>query len=162
VTRIIGIDPGLNKTGWGIIDFDGQRLVCVDYGVITTNSKKPLAYRLQFIHNKISDYCDQYRPNEAAIEETFVNQNPRSSLLLGCARGALILTFALLGIKVEQYPTNLIKEAISGSGHADKQEVMHMVTCLLGLAEKIVSLDASDALAAAIYHATSATNYSIH
>ncbi|GFZ81331.1 crossover junction endodeoxyribonuclease RuvC [Rickettsiales bacterium] len=160
MTRIIGIDPGLNKTGWGIIDFDGQELVCVDYGVVTTSSKKPLAYRLQFIHNKITDYCHKYQPSEAAIEETFVNQNPRSSLLLGCARGALMLTFALLGIKVEQYSTNLIKEAISGDGHADKQEVMRMVICLLGLAEKIASLDASDALAAAIYHTASMSNYS--
>ncbi|GAB2176389.1 crossover junction endodeoxyribonuclease RuvC [Dongia sp. agr-C8] len=150
--RIIGLDPGLQHTGWGIIDQDGSRLSFVAAGRISSVASQPLAERLVEIHTGLVAVLDAHQPDTAAVEETFVNKNPTSTLKLGVARGVALLTPALHKLKVYEYPANLIKKSVVGAGHAGKEQVQMMVRVLLP-ASQAESPDAADALAVAICHA---------
>ncbi|WP_395020502.1 crossover junction endodeoxyribonuclease RuvC [Dongia sp.] len=150
--RIIGLDPGLQHTGWGIIDQDGSRLSFVAAGRISSIASQPLAERLVEIHTGLVAVIDAHQPDTAAVEETFVNKNPTSTLKLGVARGVALLTPALHKLKVYEYPANLIKKSVVGAGHAGKEQVQMMVRVLLP-ASQAESPDAADALAVAICHA---------
>ena len=140
--RLIGIDPGLRHTGWGVIEVHGNRLVHVADGRIDITDRLSMAERLMLLH----------RPEQAAVEETFVNKNASSTLKLGLARGVAMLVPARVGIPVAEYPANLVKKSVVGAGHAGKPQVEMMVRVLLPgcLAE---TPDAADALAVAICHA---------
>lgn len=151
--RIIGLDPGLRRTGWGIIESDGVRLVYVASGVITSKGDDDLAYRLRELYEGISGVIASFKPAEAAVEETFVNDNPRSTLKLGQARGMALLAPAMKGLTVAEYTPNLIKKTVVGAGHAEKHQIQAMIGFLLPKA-KFDSADEADALAIAICHAS--------
>ena len=150
--RIIGIDPGLRRTGWGIIESDGVRLSYVASGVITSDAGDVLAYRLRELYEGIAGVLASYKPAEAAVEETFVNENAKATLKLGQARGMALLAPAMKGLVVGEYPPNLIKKTVVGAGHADKKQIQVMIGFLLPKA-KFESADEADALAIAICHA---------
>jgi crossover junction endodeoxyribonuclease RuvC len=150
--RVIGLDPGLRRTGWGIIDCEGSHLRHVAHGVIATEQAAGTGARLTAIFARLGQVLETYAPAEAAIEEVFVNKNPGSTLRLGQARGVAILAPALRGIVIAEYAANLIKKSVVGAGHADKIQIVHMVRVLLPAA-RIESGDAADALAVAICHA---------
>ncbi len=150
--RLLGLDPGLQHTGWGVIEADGSRLSFVACGVVNSTSALPLAERLVQLHDGLREIIDLHQPAEAAVEETFVNKNPVSTLKLGVARGVVLLTPALFGLKVAEYPANLIKKSVVGAGHAQKEQVQMMVRVLLP-ACSTENPDAADALAVAICHA---------
>lgn len=150
--RLLGIDPGLVKTGWGVIDAVDNRLSHVANGVVKTDSKLPLAMRLVQIQDGLERVIQTYNPTEVAVEETFVNKNPASTLRLGQARGVALVVPASAGIPVAEYAPNLIKKTVVGAGHAAKEQVQMMVRTLLPGCE-ISSVDAADALAVAICHA---------
>jgi crossover junction endodeoxyribonuclease RuvC len=150
--RLLGLDPGLRHTGWGVVDTVGNRLSYVADGVVHSRDGRPLAERLVELFRQLNAVLDTYAPQEAAVEETFVNKNPASTLKLGVARGVALLAPAERGIPVFEYSTNLVKKSVVGVGHADKQQIQMMVRRLLpGCA--IGSADAADALAVAICHA---------
>jgi len=151
-TRILGLDPGLRRTGWGVVSVAGSRLSWVAHGVVTPDDKALFAERLLHLMQAVGDLCAAHDCDEAAIEEVFVNANPASTLKLGQARGAVILGPAAQGLVVAEYAPNLIKKAVVGTGHADKAQVAFMVRRLLPAAGD-VSADAADALAVAITHA---------
>ncbi len=150
--RILGLDPGLRRTGWGVLESDGVRLVYVASGVITSPADDDLAYRLRALYEGICGIIASFQPVEAAVEETFVNENPRSTLKLGQARGAALLAPAMRGLRVAEYTPNLIKKSVVGTGHAEKQQIQSMIGFLLPKA-KFDSADEADALAIAICHA---------
>src|SRR5262249_11683707 len=143
--RIIGIDPGLRRTGWGIVEADGVRLGYVASGLITSDGESDLAYRLREIYEGLCSVIKSHRPAEAAVEETFVNKDPRSTLKLGQARGIALLAPACSGLKVAEYPPNVIKKTVTGTGHGEKRQVASMVSFLLPKA-KFESADEADAL----------------
>ncbi len=149
--RIIGIDPGLQRTGWGLIDVQGNKLTHISHGVITTGTKAPTAERLAKIFDELTQQMQIWQPQEAAIEEVFVNKNPASSLKLGLARGVALMAPAKLGLTVAEYPANLVKKSVVGAGHAEKEQIQAMIKILLPGVE--ASSDAADALAVAICHA---------
>ncbi len=150
--KLIGLDPGLRATGWGVVVADGNYLRHIDNGAVRSDSTLPLSRRLRELHDGLAVIIDRYRPDVAVVEETFVNRNSGSTLKLGQARGAVLLTAALAGLAVHEYAANAIKKAVVGVGHADKKQVRTMVGILLpGVIT--ASNDASDALAAAICHA---------
>lgn len=150
--RILGIDPGLRRTGWGVVDLDGTRLSFVACGVVRVAVDGDLAARLKDLHDALAALVAAHRPHEAAVEETFVNVNPASTLKLGQARGVALLVPALAGLPVAEYAANLVKKTVVGAGHAEKQQIRRMVEVLLPKAA-IESDDAADALAIAITHA---------
>jgi crossover junction endodeoxyribonuclease RuvC len=150
--RILGIDPGLSATGWGVVESEGSRLRFVVCGAIASTADQPLARRLAFIHRELTDLIAAHAPDEGAVEETFVNRDPRSALKLGQARGAALAALALSGLNVSEYAANLVKKTVVGVGHADKKQVAMMVKMLLPTAEAKTA-DAADALAVAICHA---------
>ncbi len=149
---IIGIDPGLRSTGWGVIEAEGTRLSYVADGSVHSQTDAPLATRLMQIHTQLADVIKNFSPDEAAIEETFVNKDARATLKLGQARGVAMLAPALAGLSVAEYAPNVVKKSVVGSGHADKDQVKHMVKVLLPRAE-MNTADSTDALAIAICHA---------
>lgn len=151
MTLIVGIDPGLNHTGWGVVSASGNALSFVACGVIHTNVKNPISERLHQLYHGITQVMHTYHPQESAVEETFVNKNNASSLKLGQARGAILLSLSLGGVSVSEYGANLVKKSVVGTGHADKKQVAMMVKTLLP-ASDAVAADASDALAVAICH----------
>ena len=150
--RIIGIDPGLQRTGWGVVDARDNRLSFVAEGCLTTNAKLALADRLVQLHDGLVDIIEKWAPDEAAVEETFVNKNPTSTLKLGQARAIALLAPAKLGLGVGEYPPNLVKKTVVGAGHAAKEQVQMMVKTLLPGSGN-AGADAADALAVAICHA---------
>jgi crossover junction endodeoxyribonuclease RuvC len=150
--RIIGIDPGLRNVGWGVIAVAGSRLTYVACGSIKTRADLSLAERLAHIHRGLTALIEAERPDEAAVEETFVNRDPQSALKLGQARGIALAAPALLGLPVAEYAANVVKKTIVGVGHAEKEQVAMMVKMLLPACQ-IGSPDAADALAVAITHA---------
>ena len=150
--RIIGIDPGLRHTGWGVIELEGTRLSYVADGSVHSEADVPLATRLLQIHTQLAEILQRYGPDEAAIEETFVNKDARATLKLGQARGAAMLAPALAGISVAEYAPNVVKKSVVGAGHAEKDQMKHMVKILLPRAE-LNTADSIDALAIAICHA---------
>lgn len=150
--RIIGLDPGLRNTGWGIVDSSGNRLTYVAHGVVHSNAKDELSKRLHQLNVQLLQIIKQYEPQEAAVEETFVNKNPTSTLKLGMARGVVLLAPAQAGLCVGEYAANRVKKSIVGVGHADKNQVAIMVQRLLPSCGEVIA-DAADALAVAICHA---------
>jgi crossover junction endodeoxyribonuclease RuvC len=149
--RILGVDPGLTKTGLGIIEVKNNSLSFVASTTIHTSSSESLSERLQQLHDAVTDFIKLHQPHEAAIEETFINSNPTSSLKLGHARGALILSLGLCGLKVSEYATTAVKKAVVGVGRAEKQQVQAMIKILLPKAG-FRNEDEADALAVAICH----------
>lgn len=149
---ILGFDPGLGTTGWGLISADGNRLSHIANGQISTDAKAPLATRLLALDAALTDLILAYRPEGAAVEEVFVNANPQSTLKLGQARGVVLLGAARSGIDVGEYAARLVKKSVVGVGNASKDQVHAMVARLLPGA-KIAGADAADALAVAITHA---------
>ena len=155
--RVIGLDPGLRRTGWGIIEADGNRLRHVGNGVVTSDSERDLASRLVQLHHGLNLVLADFRPDEAAVEVTLANRNPSSTLKLGMARGVALLTPALAAMPVAEYLPTVVKQAVVGSGHAAKTQVAMMVARLLpGCA--VSSADAADALAVAICHVHTAAS----
>jgi crossover junction endodeoxyribonuclease RuvC len=150
--RIIGIDPGLRRTGWGVIESDGVRLSYVDSGLITSTADEDLAYRLYELFQGLTSVLQAFKPSEAAVEETFVNKDARATLKLGQARGIALLAPARAGLLVGEYPPNVIKKTVTGTGHGDKNQIKAMVGFLLPKAT-FDSADEADALAIAICHA---------
>lgn len=150
--RILGLDPGLRHTGWGVIDVQGNRLRHVANGIISIDPTLPFAERLVALHAGLVAVVALHRPDEAALEETFVNKNPLSTLKLGQARGVVLLAPAQAGLSVAAYSPNLVKKSIVGAGHAAKQQMGMMVRTLLPGCDP-AGADAADALAVAICHA---------
>jgi crossover junction endodeoxyribonuclease RuvC len=150
--RILGIDPGLRRTGWGVIDVEGNRLMFVASGCVDTNERLALAERLLTIHDGLIRIVDAFRPNEAAVEATFVNKDAAATLKLGQARGVALLVPAKAGVAVAEYAPNLVKKTIVGSGHGEKAQIRMMIGVLLPKADPR-SDDAADALAIAVTHA---------
>lgn len=150
--RVLGLDPGLRTTGWGLIDSDGPRLRYVADGVVKSDDRLSLAERLAQLHQGVRAVIDRWAPEEAAVEQTFVNKNPESTLKLGQARGAVLLAPALVGLWVGEYAPSLVKQAVVGTGRAAKDQVGMMVRTLLPGC-LVTSPDAADALAVAICHA---------
>ncbi len=150
--RILGIDPGLRRTGWGVVDVEGNRLTYVGCGSVEPAEDLPLAGRLLAIHEGLASVLADFRPVEAAVEQTFVNKDGVATLKLGQARGVAMLAPAMFGISVFEYAPNQVKKTVVGAGHADKNQVAVMLKILLPKAE-VKSVDAADALAVAITHA---------
>ncbi|QBX38272.1 crossover junction endodeoxyribonuclease RuvC [Brevundimonas sp. S30B] len=150
--RILGLDPGLRRTGWGVIACEGSRLRWIAHGVVAPFGKAPFAERLLHLMESLSTICADHACDEAAVEEVFVNMNPSSTLKLGHARAAVMLAPARRGLSVAEYAPNLIKKAVVGAGHADKSQIAFMVKRLLPAAGDVTA-DAADALAVAITHA---------
>ena len=152
VIRIFGIDPGSAATGWGVIDCQGARLSYVASGVIKPVRGKPLAERLAVILEELTALIALHQPDEAAVEETFVNASPKDALVLGQARGIALVAPAAAGLPVAEYAANTVKKSVVGRGHADKHQVETMVKVLLPKCGN-VKADEADALAVAIAHA---------
>lgn len=150
--RIIGIDPGLLHTGWSIIDVAGSTRTYVASGVILPPVKMPLPKRLAFIFNGVQKLCQEFKPDECSVEIIFVNKNGKTTLLLGHARAAAITAVAVNEIPVFEYEPNRVKKALTGIGHADKEQIYKMLSILLPAAHPETS-DESDALAIALTHA---------
>lgn len=150
--RLLGLDPGLVKTGWGVVDSDGARLRYVASGTVRTNASDEISVRLATLHEGLIAMIGEWQPDAAAVEETFVNRNPASALKLGLARGVVILAPALAGLPVAEYHNRTIKKTVVGAGRASKDQVGLMVRHLLP-GSRPDSEDAADALAIAICHA---------
>lgn len=149
--RVIGLDPGLRRTGWGVIESDGARLRHVANGVVETDERLDLARRLVQLDEGLFAVLDRYRPDAAAVEASLVNKNAGSTLKLGVARGVALLSPAKYGLPVAEYLPMIVKKAVVGTGHAGKEQVQIMVRHLLPGCE-IANADAADALAVAICH----------
>jgi crossover junction endodeoxyribonuclease RuvC len=150
--RVLGLDPGLRRTGWGVVAVEGARLRHVAHGVIAPDDKAPLSERLLAIHLGVTEIVAAWAPDEAAIEETFVTANGSSTLKLGHARAAAMLAPAAAGLTVAEYAAKVVKKALVGTGGADKGQIAFMVARLLPTSGAPVA-DAADALAVAICHA---------
>ncbi|MGE3145572.1 MAG: crossover junction endodeoxyribonuclease RuvC [Pseudorhodoplanes sp.] len=150
--RILGIDPGLRRTGWGLIETLGNRLSFLACGTVETSERAALAARLVAIHNGLSRIVEDFRPHEAAVEQTFVNKDATATLKLGQARGIAMLIPARAGLPVAEYAPNLVKKTIVGSGHGEKAQIRMMIGVLLPKSDP-QSDDAADALAIAVCHA---------
>jgi crossover junction endodeoxyribonuclease RuvC len=150
--RILGIDPGLRRTGWGVIESDGNRLIFIACGSVETSDRAPTAERLKVIHEGLSRVLGDFAPAEAAVEQTFVNKDGAATLKLGQARGVAMLAPALCGVTVAEYAPNQVKKTVVGAGHADKTQIRVMLGVLLPKADPKTA-DAADALAIAITHA---------
>lgn len=150
--RILGLDPGLRRTGWGVIVCEGSRLSHVAHGVIAPKDSLPFAQRLLHLFNAITEVLETHRPDEAAVEETFMNNNAQSALKLGHARAMALLVPARAGLPVGEYAAKVVKKAVVGTGGADKDQVAFMIARLLPTAGPTTA-DAADALAVAIAHA---------
>lgn len=149
--RILGIDPGLRRTGWGVIDIDGNRLIYVGCGSVESREAAPLAERLLAIHEGLARVLGDFRPLEAAVEQTFVNKDAVATLKLGQARGIAMVVPSLAGLPVAEYAPNAVKKAVIGVGHGEKKQIHMMVKVLMPKATFDTD-DAADALAIAICH----------
>jgi crossover junction endodeoxyribonuclease RuvC len=150
--RILGIDPGLRRTGWGVIEVDGNRLTFIACGSVEPPESLPLASRLLAIHQGLIAVLGDFQPLEAAVEQTFVNKDGVATLKLGQARGVAMLAPAMSGISVAEYAPNQVKKTVVGAGHADKAQILMMLKILLPKADPKTP-DAADALAVAVTHA---------
>ena len=150
--RILGLDPGLGRMGWGIIDMTGSRLSHVAHGVFTSDAKMQLAARLMVLHGLLEAVIAEHRPVAISIEQAFVAKDPSAALKLGHARAVALLAAAQAGLEIAEYAPNHIKKCVVGVGHADKQQVIAMIRRLLPTAQ-VDAFDAADALACAIAHA---------
>jgi crossover junction endodeoxyribonuclease RuvC len=158
--RILGIDPGLRRTGWGLIEAAGNRLIHVACGSLETSERAPLGERLLAIHDGLAAVIAEFCPHEAAVEATFVNVNAAATLKLGQARGIAMLVPAKAGLTVAEYAPNLVKKSIVGAGHGEKAQIRMMIGVLLPQAAP-PSEDAADALAIAVCHAHHRTSVMI-
>ena len=150
---VIGIDPGLAATGWGVVQFDGSRFLHVGHGVVTTDPETPLPQRLQVIHTAIRKLLMKYCPSEAGIEELFFSRNTSSAMQVAHARGVVLLALGQRGIPVGCYSPQHVKQAVIGRGRADKLQVQRLVGVVLGMKQIPGPDHAADALAIAICHA---------
>jgi crossover junction endodeoxyribonuclease RuvC len=150
--RILGLDPGLARMGWGVIDVSGSKLSHVAHGVLTSDAKTDLGARLMALHAALSDVIAELAPAAIAVEQAFVHKDPSAALKLGHARAVALLAGAQAGLEIAEYTPNHIKKCVVGAGHADKNQVLAMVRRLLPTAG-VEQPDAADALAAAIAHA---------
>ena len=150
--RILGIDTGLRRTGWGCLAIEGTKLSYVAAGTVTSTDKLPLAERLRELHDGLTDVITRLAPDEVAVEETFVNKDAQATLKLGHARAVALLLPALAGLVVAEYAANLVKKTVVGAGHAEKRQIHAMIRVLLPKADPR-SDDAADALAIAVTHA---------
>lgn len=153
--RVLGVDPGLRRMGWGVVDTDGVRLRHVANGVCASDEKAALGARLADLFRQLEAVLEEHRPDTAAVEQTFVNKDAAGALKLGQARGVAMLVPALRGVEVAEYAPNAVKKAVVGVGHAQKPQIAHMIGVLLPGA-KPAGPDAADALAIAICHAYNA------
>ena len=147
--RVLGLDPGLQRTGWGVLESHGNRLTGLAAGVLTSTASDTLAERLASLFRKLQTVMEEWQPDVAAVEETFVNTNPRSALKLGQARGVVLMAPAYFKVPVFEYAANTIKKSVVGAGHADKVQVQAMLKILLPTLS-VSQPDAADALAVAI------------
>ena len=152
--KIIGLDPGLNSTGWGVLSIDGNNICLIDKGAIPTSSKENISKRLHKIHTEFLNVLNTYQIDSASMEEVFINKNPKSSILLCYARGVLLLTLNIANVPVSEYSTNYVKKSITGNGHAKKEQVHFMVERILNT-KFSGTYDISDAIAVALCHAYS-------
>ena len=150
--RILGIDPGLRRTGWGLIESDGNRLIAIACGSVETSERAGLGARLVAIHDGLIRIIETYAPHEAAVEQTFVNTNAQATLKLGQARGIAVLVPARAGLAVAEYAPNVVKKTVVGAGHGDKAQIRMMIGVLLPKISPETD-DAADALAIAVCHA---------
>jgi crossover junction endodeoxyribonuclease RuvC len=150
--RILGLDPGLRRMGWGVIGIEGAKLGYVACGVVTSDAGQSLALRLKQLHDRLTEVVQAWSPDEVAVEETFVNKDAQATLKLGQARAIALLVPALAGLPVAEYGANQVKKTVVGVGHAEKEQVQAMIRMLLPKADP-KSADAADALAIAITHA---------
>lgn len=153
---VLGLDPGLAIMGYGLVESRGQALVPVTYGVVRTSAQTPTSERLKTLHGALTEILDEYRPDVGAVEELFFGTNARTAMIVGQARGVLMLALAEAGLKAAEYTPMQIKQAITGHGGADKMQVQKMVRLLLNLKELPQPDDAADALAVSICHHHSA------
>lgn len=151
-TIVLGIDPGLANTGWGVIEISGAARRCVAYGCVTTRADEPLPRRLAAIHDEIRDVIRRYGPTECAVESVYFGSNAKSAFATGQARGAAILAMAEHGLELGEYSPVQIKSAVVGSGSAEKNQIQYMVRAMLDLDEEPRPDHAADALAAALCH----------
>lgn len=154
--RVLGIDPGTAITGWGVVAGSGDELKVVAFGTITTAAGTPLAQRLQTIYRELTEIIEQWQPDASAIEELFFSKNAKTALAVGHGRGAAMLALANAGLPIVEYKPLEVKQAITGYGGADKQQMQQMVRLLLSLDDIPRPDDAADALAVAICHVHSA------
>ncbi len=145
--RVIGFDPGINNTGFGILDYHRRNATAFGYGVIKPPSQKPLAMRLKYLHNETIELLNEYKPDVVAVEDTFYSNNFKSALMLGQARGVVILASAMNGIPCSEYAPRKVKQSVVGNGNASKEQVQYMVQNILKLKEVPKPFDSSDALA---------------
>lgn len=153
--RILGVDPGSQRTGYGCIETEGRRHLVVDCGAITVPAPIPLAEKLLVLHRGLAGLLTRHRPDVVAIEDLFYARNARSALVLGHVRGALMLAAAEAGVTICEYTATEVKQAVVGYGRAEKRQVQQMVALLLGMEQPPTPLDVSDALAVAVCHAHS-------
>jgi len=154
--RILGIDPGTAIMGWGVIDADGGDVALVSYGALTTPAKTPLPQRLEVLYNGLAHVLAAYHPDAAGIEELFFSKNVTTALSVAHARGVALLALQQAGVRIFEYKPMAVKQAVVGYGHADKQQMQHLVQMTLNLDHLPQPDDAADALAVAICHAYSA------
>ncbi|MDP6032804.1 MAG: crossover junction endodeoxyribonuclease RuvC [Candidatus Marinimicrobia bacterium] len=152
IKRVIGVDPGLSITGFGILDYKGGQIRTVAFGTIKPPVKESLANRLEYLNSHMTELLEKFEPNDFAIEDTFFSQNVKSALLLGQARGVLLLAAASKGIPTMDYAPRKVKQSVVGNGAADKKQVQYMVQQILEMKEPPKPLDVSDALAIGLCH----------
>ncbi|NLU31680.1 MAG: crossover junction endodeoxyribonuclease RuvC [Clostridiaceae bacterium] len=158
---IFGVDPGFAITGYGVIEYKGNRFRTIDYGVITTDAKTELPQRLHILSDRLQSLLEQYKPDALSVEELFFNTNLKTAIAVGHGRGVVLLTAAKAGIPVFEYTPLQVKQAVVGYGRAKKEQVQYMVKVLLSLDSIPKPDDAADALAVAICHAHSFTDVRI-
>ncbi|SFH46607.1 Holliday junction endonuclease RuvC [Tindallia magadiensis] len=151
--RILGIDPGLATTGYGVIDYHKNQFQAVQYGVIRTSSKTSMPHRLSIINENLKEVIKRYQPDVMAVEELFFNTNAKTAMLVGQARGVVLLTATMEGIEIYEYTPLQVKQGVAGYGRAEKKQIQLMVKTLLNLKELPKPDDAADALAIAMCHA---------
>ena len=152
IQRIIGVDPGLNNTGFGILDYKGSKIKVVAYGLVSPPAKESIPNRLEYLNSHMNDLIDKFNPMSMAIEDSFYSQNVKSAILLGQARGVLLLSAASKGIPSMVYAPRKVKQSVTGSGSSSKEQVKYMVEKILKIDKNISSLDITDALAIGLCH----------
>jgi len=152
IQRVISVDPGLNNTGFGILDYKGSQIKVVAYGLVTPPTKESIPNRLEYLNSHMNDLIDKFNPQSMAIEDSFYSQNVKSAILLGQARGVLLLSAASKGIPSMVYAPKKVKQSVTGSGAATKKQVKYMVEKILNIDKTIKSLDITDALAIGLCH----------
>lgn len=160
--RILGLDPGLRMTGWGLIESVGNKLSYIAHGTIKVATNQDLDLRLKHLYRGLCDVMEAFQPHAAAVEETFLNKNPATTLKLGLARGVVMVVPTIYGVRVGEYSANHVKKNVVGAGHAEKEQVKTMVKYILPTCPDM-TYDEADALAVSICHAhTLSTNQSWH